>query len=256
MTSEVALVFGSGAQMRELADDCAQLIITSPPYFPADLEPALRNGLTPNADLTALQVQVQTFAWSLRPVFSECFRVLAPGGRMVVQTRDVRLRHVLVPVEGTHRQMLEALGLCLYTRHFWRPLHTTKARYRIGTSMAGSLGPAPFDPEVFLVLWKPGPMRRGAPTAEDEELLKRDFLATRLGKLPAGHRFQAPLPVLRALIRTHSQPEDLVVDPFAGGGSTLVVAHELGRSAWGCDIDPAALELARVNAGLTQESGV
>jgi DNA modification methylase len=252
MEPEVTLVHGSGAHMRDLVDESAQLILTSPPYFPDDLEPVLREGLNPNVDLTALQVQIQTYAWSLRPVFAECFRVLAPGGRLILQTRDVRLRHVLVAVEGTHREMLEALGLSLYARHFWRPAHTTKARRRMAAAMAGSLGPAPFDPEVFLVFWKKGATRRGTPTPGDEELLQKDCAATVLGRLPASHRYQSPLPILKALIRAHSRPGDLVVDPFSGGGSILVVARALGRSAWGCDVDPQALELARMNTGLAE----
>ena len=169
---------------------------------------------------------------------------------MIVQTRDVRLRHILVPVEAIHRQMIEAVGMTLFTRHLWRPRHTTIGRTRAAASMASSLGPAPLDPEVFLVFLKPGPFRRGNPTSEDIELLEHDIACTVPGKLPQPHRFQSPLPVVRALIRAHSQSGDLVVDPFCGGGTVLLAASQLGRRAWGCEIDPLALELARQNLGL------
>lgn len=36
-----------------------------------------------------------------------------------------------------------------------------------------------------------------------------------------------------------TQPGDLVCDPFLGGGTTAVVAHQLGRRFIGCDIDEA-----------------
>ncbi len=236
--------------MLELDDESVHLVVTGPPYFSEQIEPLLREGVDAAADLNALELDIEMFGLSLRPVFQECHRVLAPGGRLIVQTRDVRLRQILVPVEGLHRQMIEAVGLKLYTRHLWRPKFTTPARRRNTGVLAANLGPAPFDPEVFLVFWKQGPFRAGNPTPGDIRLLKQDVISTVPGRLPARHRFQSPLPLLKALIRAHSQPGDLVADPFAGGGSVLYVARELGRSSWGCEIDAKALALAQINLGL------
>jgi site-specific DNA-methyltransferase (adenine-specific) len=44
-----------------------------------------------------------------------------------------------------------------------------------------------------------------------------------------------PLPLLARLIKTHSNPNDLVVDFFAGFGTTGIVAHNLGRRFMGCE---------------------
>lgn len=46
---------------------------------------------------------------------------------------------------------------------------------------------------------------------------------------------EKPLPLLRRLIATHSNPGDLVVDFFAGTGSTGVAALQLGRRFLGCE---------------------
>jgi len=41
--------------------------------------------------------------------------------------------------------------------------------------------------------------------------------------------------LLRKLVLASSNPGDLVVDPFSGSGTTLVVAEQLNRRWCGCD---------------------
>jgi len=48
-----------------------------------------------------------------------------------------------------------------------------------------------------------------------------------------------------AAIDAFTRPGDLVMDPFAGGGTTLVEAAAMGRSAIGLDINPLANFIAR-----------
>jgi site-specific DNA-methyltransferase (adenine-specific) len=59
-----------------------------------------------------------------------------------------------------------------------------------------------------------------------------------------------PMPLLARLIKAHSDPRDLVVDCFAGYGTTGIVAHNLGRQFLGCEAiagDAVAAD-ARVSA--------
>lgn len=44
--------------------------------------------------------------------------------------------------------------------------------------------------------------------------------------------------LMRAIIRDYSRVGDLVVDPCAGGATTLIAARALGRRALGCEVDP------------------
>jgi DNA modification methylase len=46
------------------------------------------------------------------------------------------------------------------------------------------------------------------------------------------------------LVKRFSNPGDLVVDPFVGSATTGAAALRLGRRFLGCDVDPAALEVA------------
>jgi DNA modification methylase len=43
--------------------------------------------------------------------------------------------------------------------------------------------------------------------------------------------FEKPVPLLAELVERHAPPGGLVLDPFAGSGSTLVAARQTGRAA-------------------------
>jgi site-specific DNA-methyltransferase (adenine-specific) len=51
------------------------------------------------------------------------------------------------------------------------------------------------------------------------------------------HPTQKPVASLLPLIETFSHPQGLVLDPFAGSGSSLLAAKMLGRSYFGIEID-------------------
>ena len=53
---------------------------------------------------------------------------------------------------------------------------------------------------------------------------------------PKIHPTQKPVPLLERLIRIFSDKGDVVIDPCAGSGSTLLAAANLGRRAYGFEI--------------------
>jgi len=53
-----------------------------------------------------------------------------------------------------------------------------------------------------------------------------------------GHPTQKPLLICQELIRCSTQPNEFVVDPFCGSGTTILAAKLMGRTYAGCDIDP------------------
>jgi DNA modification methylase len=237
----------SSARMAEIGKGEAALVLTGPPYFPRELEDTLADIGRVRRRIDELEQEILAFAARLRPVFEECARVLSTRGVLILQTRDVRLATRLVAVESTHRLHAESLGFHLYARHEWRADYESTERWR-DTQLAMKRGqPRPGDAEVFLVFFRELPPRPGAPTVEDLDLLAAPTLRTARGRVPFPHRHQSPLPVIEALIRCYSQPGDLVVDPFAGGGSTLLLCAALGRRGIGYEIDADMQALARRN---------
>ncbi|MCY4145550.1 MAG: site-specific DNA-methyltransferase [Chloroflexi bacterium] len=65
------------------------------------------------------------------------------------------------------------------------------------------------------------------------------------GKEKTGYPSQKPLGILERIIKVHSNPNDLVVDFFAGSGTTGVAAASLGRRYWLCDNNPEAIEIIK-----------
>ena len=51
------------------------------------------------------------------------------------------------------------------------------------------------------------------------------------------HNTEKPVDLMRALIEHHTFPGELVLDPFAGSGSTLRAGLSIGRKVWGCELE-------------------
>jgi len=71
--------------------------------------------------------------------------------------------------------------------------------------------------------------------------------ANRWGTLPGGYNITQdrcivvggkPIALMRALVRDYTRPGDLVVDPCAGGGTTLRACQLEGRRSIGAELDP------------------
>lgn len=63
--------------------------------------------------------------------------------------------------------------------------------------------------------------------------------------IPKIHPAQKPVAVLKKLIEIFTDEGDVVIDPCCGSGSTLRAAAELGRSAYGFEIDRNFYERAK-----------
>ena len=64
-------------------------------------------------------------------------------------------------------------------------------------------------------------------------------------EIPKIHPAQKPVAVIKKLIEIFTDEGDVVIDPCCGSGSTLRAAAELGRSAYGFEIDRNFYERAK-----------
>ena len=246
------MIHGNGADMAQVANGTADLVITSPPYFSEETEALLkRGGPFSTQDLDTVRAQATEFALTLRPVFAEVARVLAPGRAFVLQTKDLRVGDFLLELADLHREMAESVGLYLCTRVLWeRPWRRRRGigRRELIESAQSVGGFRADDVEEFLIFSDAGGLLpRDAvvelPEAEIRECV-RPLWVLPPGAGPRPHPYQSPASVLRRLMTLLSAPGDVVVDPFAGHATVLRIAVRMGRRAIGYEIDRGYAETA------------
>lgn len=110
--------------------------------------------------------------------------------------------------------------------------------------------PVTFDATARTVRRKHGPphmghIDQGSYASEDGgPKLMRSVQYVRSEHGRAVHPTQKPLGILRPLIQYSCVADGLVLDPFAGSGSTLLAARDLGRRAIGIEINEGYCDAA------------
>jgi len=87
---------------------------------------------------------------------------------------------------------------------------------------------------------------------------QRSLATQRRGRYVAGsaaHPARMAPDLAAALIEDYTRPGDLVLDPLAGTGTSLVEAVHAGRNAVGIDIEPGWIAVARANLDLARRPG-
>ncbi len=235
---------GSGASMWQLEDGAADIVLTGPPYYPDELDAELRQPLDEQTHVDEVELAVTSLALSLQPVFHEIARVLKPTGRLVLQTRDLRYGGYLIGPMDVHRRLAETAEFRLLTEIGWEATPSSFSRERTVEAMWRRGQFVTAETERFLVFSR-APL---AGTVEPDVAIPPEY-AEALWKLPAQgsrrtHPHESPMSVLRRLIEVYTQPAGLVVDPFCGHGTIVLVAAELERSGVGYDIDSDCIATA------------
>ncbi len=63
-------------------------------------------------------------------------------------------------------------------------------------------------------------------------------------KINGSHPTEKPLSLVMELVELFSNPNDVILDPFMGSGTTLLAAKLLGRRAIGIELDEKYCEVA------------
>ena len=262
--TEHLVVLGDGRKMDDVANESVHLVVTSPPYW--NIKPYERG----EGQLGLIE-DYESFLAELDKVWSECLRVLVPGGRLVVVVGDVLLprrvfgRHVVFPLHASIQEHCRVLGFDNLAPIIWAKIGNARLEVENGSRFLGK----PYEPnaiikndiEYILFQRKPGGYRQPSlaarllsviPEARHREWFQQIWSVT--GASTRDHPAPFPVSMIERLVRMFSFVGDTVLDPMLGSGTTSVASARWGRNSIGYEIEPryAEMALGRLRSEATQ----
>lgn len=250
------LRLGDARYLDWIQSESVHLIVTSPPYW------ILKPYVPGNPNQLGQFEHYEGFLSELDKVWKECARVLVPGGRVCCVIGDVCIprrtgRHYIAPLHS-EIQVRRPPGLDCLQPIIWHKISNAANESK---GKAGRFYGKPYQPggiikndiEYILFLRKFG-YRSPTMTQKALSMLTRDELKTYFKPIwsdvpgtstKAGHPAPYPAEIARRLITMFSFAGDIVLDPFAGSGTTTEAAIELGRNSISVDVEPAYVDMAR-----------
>ncbi len=257
------IFYKSSQNMCEVSDCSVDLIITSPPYF--NIKDYAKNGYqdlihshSKKGDLGAIG-EYKIYIQELLKVWRECERVLKPNGKLCINVplmpmfkRDLNThynRHIFDLQSDIQHSILESTSLFLLDLYIWNRTNTTK-KLMFGSYPYPRNFYAQNTSEFITIYVKDGkPQNTPQELKEQSKLSQKEWVeyTKQIWDIPipnksdvafGKHAAIMPEAIPYRLIKLYSFIGDIVLDPFAGSGTTLKVAKELERNFIGYEIYP------------------
>lgn len=71
-----------------------------------------------------------------------------------------------------------------------------------------------------------------------------------------GYPTQKPVKLIERIINIYTKPDDLILDPYVGSGTTVIAALNTGRRCIGCDSSKAAIEVIKERLHLNEDKEI
>lgn len=231
------------------------LTVTSPPY--ADL-------ISYGAISSVGQMGEMGFHdWSdgMREILQYLYDLTVEGGRAVVNVGDVCIarkaagRHYTLPLAASLTMSAFDGGWDILTPIRWEKVANITLEASSSSGVLGKPnqpgGVIKNDTESILLLRKPGSYRKPTPAqvtgahipSDDYRTMFRGVWRDIPGTSSPDHPAPYPLEIPARLVRMFSFPGDMILDPFAGTGTTLLAAKRLDRNAIGVEVEERYCEV-------------
>ena len=246
------IICGDSEQiLKELPDNCIDLILTSPPYnFGLEYENNYDSHYWEN------------YFKKIEKIFAECIRVLKYGGRFALNVQPLFSDYI-----PTHHIFS---NFFMKNKMIWKgEILWEKNNYNCKYTAWGSWK-SPSSPYLkytweFIEIYckgdlkKPGSRDKIDITAEEfkDWVVAKWSIAPERRMKEYGHPAMFPEELARRVLKLFSYQDDIILDPFNGAGTTTVVAKKNNRRYVGIDISEEYCKVAQDRIGsLKSEDGV
>lgn len=243
--------------MDELPDKSIHLIVTSPPYW------QLKDYGSENQ--IGFNDSYEKYINNLNLVWKECYRVLHDGCRLCINIGDQFARSVyygrykVIPIHSEIIRFCETIGFDFMGQIIWQK--TTTMNTTGGGAVMGSFpyprnGIVKLDFEYILLFKKQGDAPKPTPEQKAQSAMTNEEWNTYFsghwyfnGAKQDKHLAMFPEELPKRLIKMFSFPQETVLDPFMGSGTTAAVAKALGRNSVGYEINGDFIPLIKDRIG-------
>lgn len=247
----VEIHFKSSEKMSELKNNTVALVVTSPPYF---------NYIEYGGTGIGIEKVYKEYLTNIKKVFKESKRVLIEGGACIINITNMKSRlkvekkSFLYPIVPDIVKIMNDLGFIFFDEIVWVKGNANNGALK-GKPLFGSY-PYPPTPKILdsifenILIFKTEGKQKDRYNKEVKEISKltkeewRDYTKGIWFIEPdrkAKHPATFPIEIPKRLIKLYSFKNELILDPFAGTGTTLLAAKLLGRKGIGYEISKTYL---------------
>lgn len=224
----------SAENMRHIPDKSVALAFTSPPYN-------VGKDYDENINLTE-------YLGLIGRVAAEVYNVLKPGGRYVVNVANLG-RKPYIPLHAYFHSVHAQTGFLPTGEIIWQKGSGNSGNCAWGSWMSAKSPCLRDMHEYLLVFTKEG---FGRPDRGKSDISRDEFMEATLSiwnikpesAKKIGHPAPFPLELARRVIKLYSYIGDVVLDPFAGSGTTCLAAKMNKRRYVGYDVKQEYCKLA------------
>ena len=196
-------------RMKKIDDNSIDLIVTDPPY---KVTPKGSCGTTGGMLKAKITRQGKVFKYNninIEDYINEFYRILKEDTHCYIMTNNYNLHHFLNVIKDSKLKLIKPL--------IWKKNNVLPNQWYM-------------DCYEYILLLRKGKAKK-INNCGTKSILEINNVRNK------SHPTEKPLDLMKILIDNSSEGNDVIFDPFAGSGSTLVASKELGRMYIGCEID-------------------
>jgi len=248
-----SIIIGDSRKMTEIMDTSVHLVVTSPPYW------QLKDYGT--EEQIGFNHSYEEYINNLNLVWKECFRVLHPGCRMLVNIGDQFARAVyygrykVIPIRTEIIKFCETIGFDYMGAIIWQKkttMNTTGGATVMGSYPYPRNGIVEIDYEFILIFKKHGKPPKVSKEIKEKSLISKEKWKEYFsghwyfnGARQDSHIAMFPVELPKRAIEMFTFVGETVLDPFLGSGTTSIAAMLTGRNSMGYEINKDFLSVIK-----------